>query len=63
MIVQIYIDYWNFNKFFALFSLKIFYPVSIRAIKIPVAFNHRHLFLLQRVPKTTDDERSTYLYQ
>lgn len=25
MIVQIYIDYWNFNKFFALFYLKFFY--------------------------------------
>lgn len=44
MIVQIYIDYWNFNNFFALFSLKFSTAITIRAIKIPVAFSHRCLF-------------------
>lgn len=33
MIVQIYIDYWNFNNFFALFLLAVFNISFIRSYK------------------------------
>lgn len=48
MIVQIYIEYWNFNKFFALFLL---IPFQSAVIKIPVAGNHRRLYIQKGATK------------